>query len=166
MKENLGVIVVVCIIIIVGFYFYGTRKTYQKTINALTSIDSSQVIKLRIYPKVNRPFGIPITFKTPDTIIDEFFQSLTDVRPYPTSRDTVSQNQSWFLEVVTKECMFQIAFYIPYQKGNIVVGGVGKFSPSGGNYTTEFQSRQLYQWYQTYSHRWLTPEGTPPAPQP
>ncbi|GAK54525.1 hypothetical protein U14_05812 [Candidatus Moduliflexus flocculans] len=53
----------------------------------------------------------------------------------------------------------QIKFHIPYGQGHVVVG---EFA----GYQNAFQSRQLYQWYQTYSHRWLMPEGTPPASQP
>lgn len=155
MKENLGIIIFLCILIGIGIFRYGTRRTYQKTIDTLASIDASHVTGFSIYPKTTRPSGIPVIVRPPDPMIGEFFQALTDVRRYPASRDTVAQEQAWFLEISTAEGLVQIACYVPFQKGNIVVGGVGKFTTSGGGYTTEFQSDSLYQWYQKYKHRWV-----------
>ncbi len=159
MKENLGPIIVLFIITIIGIGVYSTRKGYKKAIETLTSINAQHVTVFRIYPKVYRPFGEPVEFNTPDPIIDAFFQALTDLRSYPTSRDTAYQEQTWFLEIATRDFMIQIAFYIPSQKGNIVVGEIGEFSKSGGRYDAEFQSRKLFQWYQKYKDRWLEPDG-------
>ena len=47
-----------------------------------------------------------------------------------------------------------------------MVGHLGKFSSKGTIDYGYFQSRKLYQWYQKYSHRWLEPEGSQPAPTP
>jgi len=96
-------------------------------------------------------------------MINNFFQALTDLHSYPTSRDKVaSRNHSGFLEIVTSDIMIQIEFYIPYQKGNIVVVLLGEFSETGGHYYADFQSELLYQWYQTYRHRWLNPDEAHP----
>jgi hypothetical protein len=49
----------------------------------------------------------------------------------------------------------EISFLIPSGKGDIVVGRLGNFSKTGHSYDGDFQSRELFQWYQKYSHRWL-----------
>lgn len=43
-------------------------------------------------------------------------------------------------------------------KENILFGTLGKWGKNSGDFFYgDFQSRQLYQWYKQYSHRWLTP---------
>ncbi|GAK54527.1 hypothetical protein U14_05814 [Candidatus Moduliflexus flocculans] len=158
----LGVIFVVWII--VTFWQEGQ---YRTTIEALTSISPEQVTKFRIYPRVGVPVDTSIEFMLHDSIIADFFQALTDQRSYSYSHDTVaSRDHSWFLEIIAGELFIQISFHIPHDNDNIVAGMLGKFTKNSTTSYGHFQSRQLYQWYQRYSHRWLTPEGTPPAPSP
>lgn len=157
-KEKLGLILpLVFIILILVMLIYG-KSEYKTKINALTSMNPQHVTTFKIYSRVaGRPYRTPVTFNAPDPLIEEFFHALTDRRSYPTSRDTAKVEQQWFLEVATGEIMIQIAFYIPYKKGDIVVGIIGNFSETGGSYDGDFQSRKLFQWYQKYSHRWLSP---------
>ncbi|MCP4313950.1 MAG: hypothetical protein GY790_22065 [Bacteroidetes bacterium] len=44
------------------------------------------------------------------------------------------------------------------------MGKLGKRRTTGGS--GYFQSRQLYHWYQKYSHRWLEPDESQPTPTP
>jgi len=107
------------------------------------------------------PVGKAIEFDPHDAIVADFFRSLTNITPYwLPGRD---KQNSWFLEVETHDTMIQIRFYIP-GNNEILAGALGKWGKknSGAVFYGDFQSRQLYQWYQTYSHRWLTPEGSPP----
>ncbi len=153
----------------IGIWGYYSRKAHKKIINALESISSQQVTKLEVYPRVSYgAFGVPVTFIAPDQIIGDFLQTVMDRQSYPTSRDRVdSENNCWFLEITTKDTSVQMSFYIPSQKRGIVVGRLGKFPENGARYYYgDFQSRQLYHWYQKYSHRWLEPEKTPPIPSP
>ena len=158
----LGVIFVVWIIVT-----FWQERQYQTTIKALTSIPPEQVTMFRIYPRrVGTPIDTHIEFTPPDSIITDFFQALTDQRPYSYSHDRAREEQQWFFEVAAGEVFIQISFHIPYDNDNIVAGMLGKFTKNSTRSYGYFQSRQLYQWYQTYSHRWLTPEGSPPAPLP
>lgn len=164
MKEKLiPILVLVIFATVVGILVY-SRKEDERTIDALMSMDPQQVTIFKIYPGVAYgPFGTPVVFNIPDPIIDEFFHALTDHNSYPISRDRIaSQDHNWFLEIATEGVpATQISFLIPSGKGNIAVGRVGEFSEKGYSYDATFQSKLLYQWYQKYSHRWLTPEGAP-----
>lgn len=160
MKEKLGcIILVLFVLIIIGIvgYLLRSESKYDTKINALTSMEPQLVTVFKIYPRVGVPFGTPVTFQAPDPIIDEFFHALSDRHSYPISRDRIaSRDHNWFLEVATEGIpTIQISFLIPSGKGDIVVGRLGKLSETGGSYYGDFQSRELFQWYQTYSHRWL-----------
>ncbi len=140
---------------------------YEEKINILTSTNSQNVVEFKIYPRVIAPAGTPLEFSVTDQIVDAFFQSLKDVHPYPTSRDTVtSWDYNWFLEVYAKgwDDMIQIKFHIPSRNGDVVVGTLGEFHKTGGSHDGQFQSQKLYQWYQRYSPRWLEPEASQPSP--
>jgi hypothetical protein len=116
------------------------------------------VTVLRIYPRSGIPRGKSVIFRTPDPLIDEFFRSLSDIRIYWPSHDTVtSQDHSWFLEVSTGGDPIQISFYIPSGKGARVAGEFGNWNLRSSVHYGDFQSQQLYDWYQKYSHRWLSP---------
>jgi hypothetical protein len=119
----------------------------------------SHIITFRMYAEVTRPVGNSIEFRSSDPIIKEFFQSLEDFHPYSPNHDrVVSRNHHWFLEVADENITIHISCYIPYREGDIVVGTLGKFSERNDTIYGHFQSEMLYQWYQKYSHRWLTPE--------
>jgi hypothetical protein len=161
MEEKRIIIIAVLFLAIIGVIRSCQKIQYHRTINTLISMDLQEITMFRIYPRVIRPVGSPVEFKAPDPIIEGFFQSLTDIRPYKPSHDTVaSWDHSWFLEVTTEGIMIQIDFHIPSGKGSIVTGKLGKFIEGGGGpLYGDFQSRKLYQWYQNYSHRWLSPSA-------
>jgi hypothetical protein len=147
------------LIFIVLIASWGWQKwQYRKAISTLTSISPEQVTMFRIYPRVIIPVDEYIKFKAPDPIVTDFFQALTDHRPYSYSHDRVWGHQEWFFEVAAGEVFIQISFHIPYEKGEIVAGRLGKYTKNSMTSYGCFQSQQLYQWYQKYSHRWLTPE--------
>ncbi len=122
---------------------------YRITIGELTSISPEEVTMLRIYPRVGIPVDTYIEFTPPDAIIQDFFQAITDYRPYSYSHDRAWKDQQWFFEVATGEVFIQISFHIPYDNGNIVAGMLGKFTKTSTTSYGYFQSRQLYDWYQT-----------------
>jgi hypothetical protein len=159
MKEKVLTIVGLSILaIVVGMVVY-EKMQYKRIIRSLTSMNPQNINSFRIYRRFNQPIGVPEKFRTPDPIIDAFFQSLGDIRSYSPSHDTVaSQDHSWFLEVATEGKMIQIHCYVPSDRGDLVVGELGEFREGGGGpHYGWFQSRKLYQWYQTYKHRWLSP---------
>jgi hypothetical protein len=130
---------------------------YGVQIKTLTSIAPRAVTIFKVYPRVNGPLGTPVVFKTPEALIDEFFQALTDQHSYSEIRDTVDfDEQRWFMEIATEKMTIFLSFYIPHGKAEIVVGG---FHYGYGS----LQSHLLYQWYQKYKNRWLQPT---PSPQP
>ena len=159
-KQKISVIIVCLFVAYVVSHFRCSK--YNEKLTALLSIDAQQVTIFRIYPRVSlKPVGTPVIFTAPDPIIDDFFQALTDRRSYPTSRDLVARDHNWLLEVAAEGVpTIQISFIIPHEKGRIVVGRIGEFSANDHSYDGDFQSQQLYSWYHTYSHRWLTPGNT------
>lgn len=160
-KQQLVLILFLLLValVVVGVILW-QRIQYDRTIKALTSMVPQQVTTFRIYPRVGVPFGTPTAFKVPDPMIDEFFQSLTDLRSYSPSHDMIdSQDHEWFLEVVTKDITIPISCGIPSEKGDIVVGQLARFTTNSTTNYGHFQSRKLFEWYQKYSHRWLNPPG-------
>lgn len=159
LKEKLFRVIPFLIFIIVVGGIVLQRIQFYRTIKALTSIEPQQVTTFKIYPKVTGPFGVPIEFRTPEPIIDAFVQSLTDLLSYWGGRYTVtSEDHGWFLEITAREKTIQMGGTIPSDKGDIIVGSFGKVSKSGGTHYGYFQSHLLFEWYQTYSHRWLKPD--------
>ncbi len=160
-KQDIKTFLILFIVLVV-FYAVATswaKWGYEKRMTALRSMNPEKVTLFKIYPRVIMAVGDSSTFNVSDPIISEFFQALWDVSSYSRTHDTIaSTDHSWCLIVSTDRSAIQIDFHIPYGKGDIVAG---EFDGYGS-----FQSRRLYQWYQKYSHRWLTPEGAPPAPKP
>lgn len=151
---------IVAILVFVGWIaaWVWQERQYEKTIAALTSITPKQVTMFRIHS----PRGGYVEFKAPDPLITEFFQALTDHRPYSYSHDRVREDHQWFFEVIAGKVFIQISFHIPYgNNDNIVAGGLGKFTKNGSTHYGYFQSRKLFQWYQKYKDRWLTPSAPP-----
>ncbi|GAK53391.1 hypothetical protein U14_04656 [Candidatus Moduliflexus flocculans] len=98
-------------------------------------------------------------FVTDKEMMTAFFQTIPDMRfAAPIYKEFLAQ---WKTEIHIGTKIVTVECSIPADDPTLVISLID--SPAGYTY---FQSRQLYQWYQTYSHRWLTPEGTPPAPQP
>ncbi len=111
----------------------------------------------KIYPNVSGQFGTPREIKSPDPLIDDFFESISDIHGYSGRYTVASEQDGWFIEFSFNNRKVQLSCSIPVQKKETIVGWIEY---------NKYQSRQLYHWYQQYSHRWLTPERTPPAPQP
>ncbi len=130
------------------------------SIDSLTSIEPQKVSAFKIYPRVTRPVGTSKELNVSEPIIGDFFQSLTDLRSYYPSHDTVaSRDHSWFLEFTYDERIIQIHFRIPSGKDDIVAGTIGKFRERKKTIYGHFQSRELFQWYQNYKDRWLKPDA-------
>jgi hypothetical protein len=144
--------------IAIGILF-GPEGEYQRAFNKLIAVTPQQVIAIKVYPKTDRGFSKnPIIFNSPNPLINEFMDALANIRPYSPSHDRSEDRQVWLLDLLTEEDVIQILFYIPYEREKNVVGVLRKLSNSEITDYGSFQSRQLYDWYQTYSHRWLTPE--------
>ncbi len=159
----------ICSVLLLGMaaLLYNTIQ-YYRTIHILKA-GIPQKVTLMIYPRVSSPVGRAVTFRSPDPIVTEFWSALTDIRLYWPNHDTISsRDHEWFVEIFAEDGLMhiQMDFHIPSHKSSIVAGQIGRFSSRNMTNYGDFQSGQLYQWYQQYSHRWLTPEGTPPAPQP
>ncbi len=145
-----------------GIQHYRSKKMLSVMVSQsdITSMNAQHITLFRIYPRIIRPVGEPVQFKAPDSIIQDFFQSLKDIQSSWASRDTVdSQDHSWFLEVAAGGDMIQIHFYIPSGKGDIVAGEFGKWGTNNSVHYGSFQSKLLFQWYQKYKDRWLKPDG-------
>jgi hypothetical protein len=147
-KKLLTIIAFGLFLIIVGGITWQQIQFYR-TIKTLKSIDPHQIIIFRVYPKFGSPFGSPVEFKQPDPIIDNFFQSVTDLRSYWSNLSPVATDEhSWFLEIATEEIdVIQMSCSIPAKKNNTVIGELDSLAL--------FQSQQLFEWYQKYSHKWL-----------
>ena len=80
----------------------------------------------------------------------KFFQALEDMQfAAPKYKELVDQ---WSIQIRTGTTTVNIACSIPAEDPTMVVGLID--SDAGYSY---FQSRKLFEWYQTYSHRWLSP---------
>ena len=158
-QEKLLIVILVLIFVTVIVLGIFNQIRFYRTVNTLKSMGFHHVTLFRIYPTASMPDKTPVEFITPDPIIDDFLQSVTDLRAYWGSPGSVASfDHEWFVEIVTEEDKIQMSCYIPAEKDDIVLGEFGKFSKGGGgSYYGDFQSRLLYQWYQKYSHRWLNP---------
>ena len=167
MKRLLIVSAVLIFAIVIGIE-WEQNKTCKRIIYDISQIQPHNITEFDIYPKLSTKLGNPISFKNQDQLIDNFFQSLRDLDSYKPNHDRVATREhTWILEIFAAGQSFQIRCYIPSsRKEKIVVGEIGSFEIKENYGLGYFQSRQLYQWYQQYSHRWLTPEGSPPAPPP
>ena len=161
------------IILFIGIFFAARgvemyqQWQYKKTLSSLRTLSPQEVTMFKIYPRVIIPVGKPVEFSGDDPIIGEFFQALTDLRTYHPSHDQVfSEDNSWFLEISTESTMIQIDFHIPSPHRNFVAGEFGRFGERRSTFYGSFQSQNLFQWYQKYSHRWLKPEASRPTPTP
>ena len=165
MREQLKPFILLCIVILMFVsknFFEQKGRINEGNMVILLAIEPSDITLFRIFPRTGKPIGSSIEISPPEPIIDEFIQALTDIGTYLPNHDTVElREHTWSLEISTEEAekIVPIHFYIPYQQGDIVVADML------GN-DGYFQSRQLYQWYQKYSHRWLEPEDAPPTPTP
>jgi len=167
MKKSASIFLCLIMILGIGKLTYNTIQYYR--IVPILKAGIPQKVTLMIYPRVSSLSGRAVTFRSPDPIVTEFWSALADIRRYWPNHDTISsRDHAWFVEIFAEDGLIhiQMDFHIPSHKSSIVAGRIGTFSSISMTNYGEFQSRQLYQWYQTYSHRWLTPEGSPSAPPP
>ena len=129
------------------------KVQYTRVKPILMSIAPDEVTSFRIVSNVSesstdeeaRDFG------QETELVTEFFQALEDMQfAAPLYQEYLEQ---WSAHIKTATTGVTIEFFIPADEPILVVGLVD--SEAGYSY---FQSQQLYQWYQKYSHRWLTPE--------
>ncbi len=168
MKDIVKVIfLLIFLITFIGIQLHQEQE-YKRILEKLTSMNLKEIKEFRIYPRVSfAPSKTYRTFDAFDPLIKDFFLSLSDMHSYSPSHDrVVSLDHSWFVELATtQDIRFQIGCYIPSQQGELVIGELATGYSKNPQFYGKIQSRQLYQWYQTYSHRWLTPEASPPAPK-
>ena len=134
----------------------------QIQVRALHEVTQENIRTFRVYHETRKS---SFSFSPSESLVKEFVLALKDMRSYSFNHDAVKtdlqgESQEWGIEMYATGAgqLFSIYFYVPARsQKNIIVGKIG---------TRYFQSELLYQWYQTYSHRWLTPEGSPPAPPP
>ena len=141
------------------------RILYYSTIHALKTMPPETVALFAIYPATYPEIldSPALEISIPDSMINEFFLAVDDARSYWLSPGSISSlSHVWFMEIMTEDRKIQISCYIPSQKRHTVLCDLGKFSATHASYYGEFQSQQLFQWYQIYSHRWLESENSPP----
>lgn len=143
-------VLIILVIIVAGLHIRRTFQVYHE-LDELMAIDSKQITSFKIYPRAASAIGTPIKFSPNDPIVIEFLHAITDIQPYnSTPGSIVSNNQEWFLEVIIDgKTMIQMNCCICHEIPDRVIG---KF-----NRHFRFQSHQLFQWYQKYSHLWLNP---------
>ena len=149
------------IVLILIFSVFGVwliqRVVFYQTLTTLKSISYKEVQVLKIYPNASMSIGTPIEFRNPDSIIKDFLRSIADIQKYWGGGYTVEKH-GIFIEIFTTNQKIQMNCSIPTHKRNTIVGWIDD--------NDQYESKLLFQWYQTYSHRWLTPEGSPSAPSP
>ena len=136
------------------------KVNYYRIVKALRALEPRHITAFRIYPRVNRPVGIPIEFTSSEPIVVEFFEAIVDMRLYWLSPGTLaSRDHAWFVEIVAEGKQIQMSSSILSGRDDAVYGTLGKFVKGGGGpLYGDFQSRKLFQWYQKYSHLWLEPD--------
>ena len=168
MKEKLLIIIVLLMFITVEGHTIYRKRHSGGQIDMLTSVEFQDIVTFRVYAGRSRPTGPFVEFKKTELTVKEFLRSLSDLKRYSRNHDTVASldEHTWFMEIVIRGKMFQIACYIPSRQSDTVVGELGKFYDTRVDSDGYFQSHQLHQWYQKYSHHWLEPEGAQPTPTP
>ena len=160
-KEKFAAITLFAIIVALLGGMGWQRIQFYRALKALAGINSKTVTLFRIY---SRGGSNSIEFEMPDPIIDDFFQAVVDFRSYwSRSGGVVSDDLVWFMEITPRgKNLIQIDCAVPADEDNIVIGGLDKLTQNGLHlHYGRFQSRQLYRWYQAYSHRWLNPNEPP-----
>jgi hypothetical protein len=156
-KEKFFIFGFILIIAVTGLVLWEKIQFYRTT-RVLNSITSQRISELRVYPKVTLPGGTFIAFPPQELIVEEFLQSVKDIRLRSSGVGSViSDEHTWFLEIVMNQGdIIQMECSIFSEYPDIVIGNLGKFK-SGGLPYGMFQSQKLLQWYQKYSHLWLEP---------
>lgn len=127
---------------------------YSRVKPILTSISPEKVFSFKVIPGVSESSTGKETneFSQDAELMTEFFQALEDMQfAAPMHKEFVDQ---WSIQIHTGTTTLNVECSIPADDPTVVVGFID--SSAGYSY---FQSRKLFQWYQTYSHRWLSPPG-------
>lgn len=133
-----------------------------RTLKTLNAIQPQHISAFRIYPKVIHPVGSPVDFTGSVPIVEDFSHAISDFRHSSLGYHSVASDaHSWSMEIIIRgRHRLHISCYIPW-KGDFVFGEVTKISENNTKWNYgAFKSRQLFQWYQKYSHRWLEPENS------
>lgn len=161
LMKNKKVFLVVCLICIVsvgvGKCVHQTVFVKKKLLTILRSFNSQNIRSLKIYPGVVRPVGKAVEIFPPDPLIESFVLSFADTRSFD-SFANIDIEHSFFLEILGEGVVIQVVCHIASQNDGRFLGGFVKLQGRSTWYYGGFQSELLFQWYQKYSHRWLTPE--------
>lgn len=161
-QNTWGAIVTLLLFIFLGGITLCRKAQKEQMLETLITMEPQTVTAFKIYPRVIGPYGSPITFHAPASIIDEFLQSLKDSQAYMYNHDTVaSSDHSWFIEIETNSQVLQMSCHIPFGRGTIVAGRLGKWKARSSTPYGYVQSRRLFQWFQKYKGEWLTPSSEP-----
>ena len=133
--------------------FISERILFYRTLSTLKTIKPETVSSFKGYPNVGKPVGNPVVFEIPDSLMNDFFDALTDSRSYWPNHDT--GDSGCYVEIIAEDSTLHIGFYIPTRKPNVIVGNLSERTRFGMIDYGFFQSQHLSQWYRKYSHRWL-----------
>ncbi len=128
------------------------KRQYSKVVSIISSISSESVTSFKIVADMPDSFldQKMEEFTQETAMMMGFFQAIEDMQfSAPKYKEFLAQ---WKIEIHAGATLVTVECSIPADDPTLVIGLID--SPVGYTY---FQSRQLYQWYQTYSHRWLTP---------
>lgn len=148
------IIIGIAIVAVIGVCILKIIRDYR-AFEGIMTLTLQDVTMFRIYPRVGGPRGIPREFFPNESIVIEFLESIMDFKAYhSTPSSAISRDYTWFVEIATQEGkIIQTRCSISQYTPHIVIVHVG---------TARYQSKQLLQWYQKYSHLWLEPvESTP-----
>jgi len=153
-----GLVMVCSLLVLMSFCDDRAQKNQQTIREEMTSILPREVTSFKMYPALAYPedFDAAVQLTLDTEVITAFFHAIRDQQPYLPQHDTAFAQ--WAIQIQTTAAAFTIGCYIPSDRHpHIVVGEIR--SPSG---VAIFQSRQLYQWYRKYRHRWSEPEASHP----
>jgi hypothetical protein len=156
--KRVGILAIVAIIVgVIGVQ----KMKFNSTLHALNVMDSTAIISFKIYPTAGQPGDPFVEFERSDPIVVAFLKSVTDFRSSSVPANSVTSfEHCWSIEILTEKRTIQMGCYIPSEQTQVVLGYIGKFSPTSAIYYGQFQSQLLYQWYQKYSHLWLETESS------
>ena len=139
------------------------KEQYERVMPFLAALTPGRITSFKISSHALRVdvSKSELEFNKNDILVMEFLQALEDrhfITRIPYKSQAVIQ---WKTQIFRKVDAVTIEFFVYEDFPDVVIGLVDSYAGY-----TYFQSRQLYQWYQKYSHRWLEPEKAQPTPTP